>query len=179
LSYGSYSLDGGYVAFDVEMPNLNDGAWPGLFLLSGPGNTQNDEIDVFEGGARDGKSGANHNFSGFVHINDTKATGHIVRVPSNLAGAYHDYGLKWVPGKSLTWYLDGKQLFEITAKQFKIPSGPMELIATLEVVSSQAAGWHTLPTVLQNFQMRVQSITVAPLSGPAPWATTATSTPSG
>jgi beta-glucanase (GH16 family) len=177
VSYGSYSVDGGYISFDAEMPNLTDGAWPALFLLPGPGNTKNDEIDLFEGGVRLGKSGADHNFSGTIHINNMKAKGDIVRVRPSLTGVYHDYGLKWVPGKSITWYLDGQQLFEITARQFTIPSGPMDLIATLEVVSSAASSWHTLPTVLQNFVMRVQSITVAPLSGPAPWATT-TSTPS-
>jgi beta-glucanase (GH16 family) len=178
VSYGSYSVDGGYISFDAEMPHLTDGAWPALFLLSGPGNTQNDEIDLFEGGVRLGRSSADHNFSGTVHINDTRSKGDIVRVRPSLAGVYHDYGLKWVPGKSLTWYLDGMQLFEITSKQFTIPSGPMELIATLEIVSRGASGWHTLPTVLQNFQMRVQSITVTPLSGPAPWATTTPTTSS-
>jgi beta-glucanase (GH16 family) len=176
-SYGSYSIDGGYISFDAEMPSLTDGAWPGLFLLAGPGNTENNEIDLFEGGMTLGTDNANHNFSGFVHINNTSADGDTVRVHSSLAGVYHEYGLKWVPGKSVTWYLDGKQLFEITAKRFPIPSGPMELLATLEIVQHGAASWHTLPTVLQTFRMRVQSITVAPLSGPAPWATS-TSAPS-
>jgi beta-glucanase (GH16 family) len=173
-SYGSYSINGGYISFDAQMPTLTDGAWPGLFLLPGPGNTVNDEIDVFEGGMTLGTDNANHNFSGFVHINNQRATGDTIRVRPSLAGVYHDYGVKWVPGKSLTWYLDGKQLFEVTSKKFPIPSGPMELIATLEIVSQSAQSWHTLPTVLQNFRMRVQSITVAPLSGPAPWATTPT-----
>ena len=50
--------------------------------------------------------------------------------------------------------------------------------AELEIVSHAAGTWHTLPTVLQNFSMRVQNITVAPLSGPAPWAAT-TPTPAG
>jgi beta-glucanase (GH16 family) len=175
-SYGSYAINGGYISFDAQMPTLTDGAWPALFLLPGPGNAVNDEIDIFEGGMTLGTDNANHNFSGFVHINNQKATGDTIRVRSSLAGVYHDYGLKWVPGKSLTWYLDGQQLFEVTSKKFPIPSGPMELIAQLEIVSQSAESWHTLPTVLQNFRMRVQSITVAPLSGPPPWATT-TATP--
>jgi beta-glucanase (GH16 family) len=170
-SYGSYSIDGGYISFDALMPNMTDGAWPGLFLLPGPGNTSTDEIDLFEGGYTQGSPDADRNFSGFLHINNNaKIFGDTVSVRSSLAGAYHDYGLKWVPGKSLTWYLDGQPLFEVTAKRLTIPSGRMELLAELEIVSHGAASWHTLPTVLQNFRMRVQSITVAPLSGPAPWA---------
>jgi beta-glucanase (GH16 family) len=175
-SYGSYSINGGYISFDAQMPSLTDGAWPGLFLLPGPGNAKNDEIDLFEGGMTLSKSNADHNFSGFVHIDNKKVTGDTIRVRSSLAGSYHDYGLKWVPGQSLTWYLDGQQLFEVTSKQFTIPSGPMELLAELEIVSHGARSWHTVPTILQNFSMRVQSITVAPLSGPAPWATTTSTT---
>ena len=50
----------------------------------------------------------------------------------------------------------------------------MEFVVTLEIASKQAASWHTLPTKLEKFRMRVKSINVAPLSGAAPWAATAT-----
>jgi uncharacterized membrane protein len=38
---------------------------------------------------------------------------------SKLAGSsffsqHHSYGLWWQPGKSVTWFIDGKALFEIT-----------------------------------------------------------------
>ena len=174
-SYGAFSITGGYISIDAQMPTLNDGALPGLFLLPGPGNPKNDEIDIFEGGMKLGTDNANHNFSGFVHYK-SQATGDTVRVRASLSGVYHDYGLKWVPGKSLTWYLDGEQLIQVTSKQFTIPSRAMELIALLDIVSKQAASWHTLPTILQNYRMNVKSIVVAPLSGPAPWATTASTT---
>jgi beta-glucanase (GH16 family) len=174
-SYGTYSVLGGYISIEAQMPSMSDGAWPGLFLLPGPGNTKNDEIDVFEGGMTLGKDNPNYNFSGFVH-NNLKTSGDTVKVRPSLSGAYHDYGVKWVPGKSLTWYLDGKQLFEVTSKQFTIPASTMELIAELEIVSPQAASWHSLPTILQNYRMNVKSIVVSPLSGPAPWSGTTSTT---
>jgi beta-glucanase (GH16 family) len=174
-SYRAFSINGGYISIEAQMPTLTDGAWPGLFLLPGPGNPRNDEIDVFEGGMTLGTDNANHNFSGFVHYNG-KVTGDTIRVRPSLSGVYHDYGLEWVPGKSLTWYLDGEQLIQVTSKQFTIPSGAMELIVELEIVSKQAASWHTLPTILQNYRMNVKSIVVTPLSGPTPWATTASTT---
>jgi beta-glucanase (GH16 family) len=175
-SYGAFSVTGGYISIEAQMPSLNDGAWPGLFLLPGPGNTKNDEIDIFEGGMTLGTDDPNYNFSGFVHVN-AKASGDTLKVRSSLSGVYHDYGIKWLPGKSITWYLDGRQLFQVTSKNFTIPTGTMELVAELEMVSPQAKTWHSLPTILQNYRMNVKSIVVTPASGPAPW-TTPTSTAS-
>ena len=76
------------------MPTMTDGAWPRRLRLPGPGNTSNDEIDLFEGGMTLGGDNANHNFSGFVHIDSVKATGDTIRVRPSLAGVYHDYGHK-------------------------------------------------------------------------------------
>lgn len=173
-SFNDLSIDGGYVAINAAMPTLTDGAWPGFFLLPGPGNPQTDEIDIFEGGIKLGAVTPNEVFSGTIH-SGTLQKGLVLKVRPKLSGSYHVYGLRWIPRQSLTWYLDGKQLFEITSKQFVIPSGVMEFVVTLEIATKEAASWHTLPTNLEKFRMRVKSISVAPLSGPAPWAASASS----
>ena len=35
----------------------------------------------------------------------------------DLTAGYHTYGLAWDPGQSLTWYLDGKEIAEITSAE--------------------------------------------------------------
>ena len=59
---------------------------------------------------------------------------------TDLGAAYHVYGLKWVPGQSLTWYVDGTQIGQVTSAQAPIPDDPMELIVALDVASPSTSG---------------------------------------
>jgi beta-glucanase (GH16 family) len=52
-----------------------------------------------------------------------------------LAGGYHIYGLKWIPGVSLTWYVDGVQIGQVTSARAVIPDEPMQIIMSLQVAN--------------------------------------------
>ena len=143
-TYGKMEFDGGYLQISMKQPN-GDGAWPAIWLLpgAGAGNVgDNDEIDVQEGGMTDGTINPNDVLSGHLHT-PSGVFGFDANAGVNLSAGYHTYGLDWVPGQSLTWYFDGRQVQRITSAQAPIPNEPMELILSNEVANSKASGWHT------------------------------------
>lgn len=142
-SYGKFQFDGGYVQIRAKMPS-GDGMWPGLWMLPGPGGTNGDdnEIDLFEGNFTGTGASPADNFAWHLITSSGKGGG-VTNAGADLAAGYHTYGLAWVPGQSITWYLDGAQVGRITSAQLSIPNEPMELIVTLAVANSTASGWRT------------------------------------
>jgi beta-glucanase (GH16 family) len=152
-SYGKFEFTGGYVQIEAKMPG-GAGMWPGLWMLPGAGNSADTyEIDIFEGGANNGGPGtsAADMYSWHLHTPDgtvgTYTNSHV-----DLTTSFNTYGLRWIPGQSITWYLNGKVIGEVTSTQATIPDLPMELIMNLQVANSNAASFHsvynsTTPTV--------------------------------
>jgi beta-glucanase (GH16 family) len=142
-SYGNFEFTGGYLQISMKAPS-GDGAWPGLWLLPGKGaggSGDNFEIDVQEGGYT-GSGPANQAFA--AHLHTASGTfGSQVDSGIDLTAGFNTYGIDWVPGKSITWYLNGKQMAQVTSAQMPIPTEPMELIMDSQVANSNAAGWHT------------------------------------
>jgi beta-glucanase (GH16 family) len=141
-TYGKFQFQGGYVQVEAKMPDGN-GMWPGLWMLPGPGGTggDNSEIDQFEGNFLDGTVNPLGVYAWHLHTRGTQ-WGSDTNVGIDLSAAFHVYGMKWVPGQSITWYLDGQQVGQITSAQATIPDEPMELILSLYVASSLTSGWH-------------------------------------
>jgi beta-glucanase (GH16 family) len=52
--------------------------------------------------------------------------------------------LRWVPGQSLTWYLDNVPVAQLTSAQAAIPDAPMDLILGLQVARASTAPWHSV-----------------------------------
>jgi beta-glucanase (GH16 family) len=155
-SYGHAEFDGGTMQVEARMPDMTTGAWPSLWLLPAPGDKQNDEIDIFEGGLTF-YDNANDNFSGFIHT-DGRQTGNTVDVNTNLARGIHTYAISWVPGSSVTWYLDGHRVSEVTSAQTRIPSGPMQLVIDTAMATQQASSWHTVTTGAGTYAMQVLGV---------------------
>ena len=142
-SYGNFEFTGGYLQISMKAPS-GDGAWPGLWLLPGKGagsSGDNFEIDMQEGGYL-GSGPANQAFAAHLHT-PSGTFGSQVNSGIDLTAGFNTYGIDWVPGKSITWYLNGKQMAQVTSAQMPIPTEPMELIIDSQVANSNAAGWHT------------------------------------
>jgi beta-glucanase (GH16 family) len=142
-SYGNFEFTGGYLQISMKAPS-GDGAWPGLWLLPGKGagnSGDNFEIDMQEGGYT-GSGPANQAFSAHLHT-PSGTFGSQVDSGTDLTAGFNTYGIDWVPGKSITWYLNGKQMAQVTSAQMPIPTEPMELIMDSQVANSNTAGWHT------------------------------------
>ena len=143
-TYGHFQFDGGYVQVRAKMPTAN-GNWPAIWMLPGPGantSTDNFEIDLFEGGSTY-PGAASGTYAFHVHMNNTTQWGSAVQTGVNLADGYHTYGLDWVPGQSITWYFDGRQVAQVTSAQFTIPNEPMELILNNGIANGSTSAWHT------------------------------------
>ncbi|MBR0973085.1 family 16 glycosylhydrolase [Bradyrhizobium japonicum] len=142
-SYGNFEFNGGYLQISMKAPS-GDGAWPGLWLMPGKGagsSGDNFEIDIQEGGYT-GSGPANQAFSWHLHT-PSGTVGGTVDTGVDLTAAFHTYAIDWQPGKSITWYLDGKQIAQVTSAQVPIPNEPMELIMDNQVANSNTTGWHT------------------------------------
>jgi beta-glucanase (GH16 family) len=144
-TYGKFEFTGGYVQIRAKMPS-GSGLWPGLWMLPGKGATSADnfEIDIFEGGADNGGPGASTEDTFAWHLHTPSGTfGADTNSKVNLTTSFNTYGLRWVPGRSVTWYLDGKVIGSVTSAQADIPDEPMELIINLQVATAAASFWHS------------------------------------
>jgi beta-glucanase (GH16 family) len=147
-TYGKFEFTGGYVQIEAKMP-AGDGMWPGLWMLPGSGangisdgNTY--EIDIFEGGAVSNVGGPSSNVYAW-HLHTPEGVyGADTDTNVNLTTSYNTYGLNWVPGQSITWYLNGNVVGTLTSAQATIPTVPMELIMNLQVANSNTSSWHTV-----------------------------------
>ena len=179
-SYGKFEFDGGYLQVSMKAPS-GGGAWPALWLLPGQGagaTGDNFEIDMQEGGFT-GSGPANQNFSWHLHT-PAGTVGGVIDSGMDLTAAFHTYGINWVPGQSITWYLDGKQMAQVTSAQVPIPNEPMELIMNLGVANSTAAGWHTAldSQTPSSMQMQVDAIQLYQKAGSGNTVTGGNVTPS-
>lgn len=164
-TYGYFEFTGGYVQIDAKMPTA-PGLWPGLFMLPGAGRAgkaDNAEIDIFEGGYL-GQGNPADNFSWTLHRGSAHLGG-VTNVGTDLGAGFHLYGLDWVPGKSVTWYFDGRQVGQVTSAQMAIPNEPMELIMDVQVANGLAGSFHTLTSSATPplDTMEVRSVKVFPL----------------
>jgi beta-glucanase (GH16 family) len=144
-SYGKFEFDGGYLQISMKAPT-GDGAWPGLWLLpgQGAGNVGNNfEVDIQGGGYTDGSANPNDVFEYSLHT-PSGTVGGVVDTGIDLTASYNTYAINWIPGQSITWYLNGKAIAEITSAQAPIPDEPMELIMDNQVASTAASSWRTV-----------------------------------
>lgn len=143
-TYGKFEFDGGFLEVVARMPTA-PGMWPSVFLLPGysmAGQPDADEIDLFEGGYT-GKGPAADNVAWHLHTAKGVAGG-VTDVGTSLSSGFHTYALDWVPGKSITWYFDGRTVGRVTSAQLPVPNEPMELILDLQVANPATASFHTL-----------------------------------
>ena len=146
-TYGKFEFTGGYVQIEAKMPG-GDGMWPGLWMLPGSGATgvttsDNFEVDIFEGGGLEGSASPDNVYSWHLHYPGGVYGANAV-TNTNLTTSFNTYGLNWVPGQSITWYLNGAVIGQVTSAQATIPNEPMELIMNLQVANANTSSWHTV-----------------------------------
>lgn len=160
-SYGSATFDGGYLEVTAQLPTMTTGAWPAIWMLPGPTDPDRDEIDIFEGGLTDNNDDPNDNFAGTVRSDGGKVGGP-VDVGVDLSRGTHTFAINWIPGKSITWYLDGAAVQTVTDSQIRIPTKPMVLVMDLQVADQRAAGWHTVSSRRNAYEMSILSVKYSP-----------------
>ena len=144
-TYQHFEFTGGYVQVEAKVPAA-PGIWPAIWLLPGPSAQSMDgyEIDLFEGGYRPPTGTADQSYAWYLHT-PSAVVGTAMDAETNLSRDYHLFGLRWDPGRSLTWYLDGHVMAKVTSRQASIPDQPMELVLDLGVAAPATSRFHTLP----------------------------------
>ncbi len=78
-------------------------------------------------------------------LNSGSFLGNGANVGVGLAAGFHVYGIEWSPGVSVTIYLDGKEIWQVTeAEAGSIPAEPFEIILNLSVAGPGTHWWHTV-----------------------------------
>jgi hypothetical protein len=145
-TYGKFEFTGGYVQAAMQAPS-GSGLWPAIWMLPGAGaSTPGDsfEIDIQGGGFTGNGVGTNSNQAWSLHDSAGIHCEGVANVVVDLTAGYHVYGLEWIPTQRITWFLDGKQVAQVTSAQCTIPNVPMDLILSLGVGTSATSPWHSV-----------------------------------
>ena len=136
----TFAFKFGYAEMRARLP-AGHGFWPAFWLLPASGAWP-PEIDIMEWqGAQPYRDYMTVHFSD-KHARDDSLQG--IYDGPNLSSAYHIYGLEWT-SSALTWYLDGRARFHVTAKQIeargaRFPQTPMYVLINLAI-----GGWVSPP----------------------------------
>ena len=61
-----------------------------------------------------------------------------------MTAGYHTYGFQFIPGRSITAYFDGRQVWRLDASSgVTITPEPYEIILELQVAGPGATLWHS------------------------------------
>ena len=142
---GKFSLPTGgwYVQVEAKMPDQSHGMWPAIWFLPGVSGTPINEFDGYEGGwAGDDPNEIMHS----DYFSDQGQQQEAYSVGTDVTAGYHVYGFQFLPGKSVTAYFDGHQVWQVTASNgITITAEPYQIILQLQVTTEDASS-HTTPT---------------------------------
>ena len=134
---GHFALSSGYIQVKAKIPDTSSGMWPAIwFLPNSFGTPDINEIDLQEGGSL--LDGVPTNRIMASNLNDPGNSQQVFDTGTDLSAGYHVYGMQFLPGKSVTMYLDDKQVAQFTSN---VGTVPMELIINLAVT---ADSWHSV-----------------------------------
>ena len=142
---GKFTLPttGWYVQVKAKMPNMSDGMWPAIWFMPAVAGTSVNELDGYEGGFVF-YGPPNQVVHSTYFASPSLTLGNNVKVSAGLAAGFHVYGVQWIPGVSITIYLDGTPVSQVTeAEAGSIPAEPYEIILQLLVASANSR-WHTV-----------------------------------
>jgi len=143
---GKFTLptSGWYVQVKAEMPDQSQGMWPAIWFLPGPSGGPVNELDGYEGGW----TGSDPNqIMHSDYFADQGQQQDAYGVGQDVTSGYHIYGFRFIPGKSITAYFDGRQVWPVRASSgITITGEPYEIILELQVAAQQASGRHTMTT---------------------------------
>lgn len=142
---GKFTLPttGWYVQVKAKMPNMSNGMWPAIWFMPAVAGTSVNELDGYEGGFVF-YGPPNQVVHSTYFVSPSTAVANNVKVSAGLAAGFHVYGVQWIPGVSITVYLDGTQVSQVTeAEAGSIPAEPYEIILQLLVASADSS-WHTV-----------------------------------
>ena len=143
---GKFTLPatGWYVQVEAKTPDQSQGMWPSIWFLPPVPNTPFNELDGDQGGMKMGSEPPNMLMS-TNYFADQGQQGSIPNTGADLSVGYHVYGIQYIPGQSITEFLDGRQVSQVLASgAVTITPEPYQIMLSLYVAAQQTSGWHTV-----------------------------------
>ncbi len=141
----SLPATGWYVQAKIQMSDTSQGMWPAIWFMPDTGSSPAVELDGFEGGMLCSCSTSQNLVGSSNYFAPQGQQGNTWNAGTDLSTGYNTYGIQYLPGKSITEYLNGRQVLQVQASSgVTISAGTYELMLQLEVASSTASGWHTV-----------------------------------
>jgi beta-glucanase (GH16 family) len=144
-TYNKFTFTGGYAEARIKLPGT-PGSWPAFWGLY---NGWPPEADVMEYPlTTNGTSGLQNNqYNTNYHYTDSgghpAAGAGPVTTSYDLRGNWHTFGMKWVPGASMTFYLDDRQVQSYTG------STVSQMRNMYLILDFAAGGWPGTPGTTQ------------------------------
>ncbi len=144
-----------YVQVKAKMPDQSQGMWPAIWFMPGVAGTATNELDGYEGGFLGSPANDIMHSDYFANQGQQQSA---YNVGLDTSAGYHIYGFQFIPGQSITAYVDGKQVWQVNASSgVTITGEPYEIMLELQVAAQQTSGWHTVT----NANTPTSSMTVA------------------
>ena len=159
---GKFTLPTGgwYVQVRAKMPNQALGMWPAIWFLPPTGGTPYNELDGYEGGFLGFFGNPNPNdvmHSDYFSSEGQQQNAYSVRV--DVTARYHVYGFRFVPGRSVTAYFDGRRVWQVTASSgITITPEPYEIMLELQVATAQIAHHSVATSATPSASMKVAEV---------------------
>jgi len=144
-----------YVQVKAKMPDQSQGMWPAIWFMPGVAGTATNELDGYEGGFLGSPANDIMHSDYFANQGQQQSA---YNVGLDTSAGYHIYGFQFIPGQSITAYVDGRQVWQVNASSgVTITGEPYEIMLELQVAAPQTSGWHTVT----NANTPTSSMTVA------------------
>jgi hypothetical protein len=161
-----------YIQVKAQMPDMSDGAWPSMWLMSDGGAN---ELDFFEGGFLGGPNvPQNQKYAFTDHSSGASPSGsQIVDTGFDMSAGYNTYGLDWDPNaRTATLFINGTQRAQVTNINTNVFGyGGYDFIISNTLATGNAAGWHTAGLHASAYDFKIAEVQVW-----EPGATTTTTT---
>jgi Glycosyl hydrolases family 16 len=131
-----------YVQVKAKMPDTSQGMFPAIWFQPGVSGTAVNELDGYEGGFAASQPNFTMHSDFFADQGQQQSA---YNVGTDLTTAYHVYGIQFIPGQSITVFLDGRQVWQVLASSgITIKAEPYEILINLQVAADQDSSWHTI-----------------------------------
>jgi hypothetical protein len=155
---GKFSLpaSGWYVQVKALMPDQSQGMWPAIWFLPGVAGTSINEFDGYEGGWLGGPPNEIMHSDYFA---DQGQQQEAYDVGADVTAGYHVYGFQYLPGKSVTAYFDGHQVWQVTASSgVTITAEPYQIILQLQVATGEGSSHTAVSDATPPASMKVAEV---------------------
>jgi Glycosyl hydrolases family 16 len=141
----SLPASGWFATVYAKMPDTSHGMWPSIWFMPDTPSSPVPELDGFEGGFRELPGVPANRTAHYDYFAPGGQRASEQDAGTDLSAGWHHYAVRYLPGRSITWYFDGRAVFKVTQAQATIVRGTYEMMINMQVAAPSTSWWHTVP----------------------------------